>query len=52
MALKHMATSELDSSENVQCSNSTDDSILTDRASRAKDLLGKLIFLLCVIKPE
>jgi Fanconi anemia group D2 protein len=39
MALKHMATSESDSSENVQCSNSTDDSLLTDRASRAKDLL-------------
>jgi hypothetical protein len=52
MALKHMATSESDSSENMQCSSSTDDSLLTERASRAKELLGKLIFYLCVIKPE
>jgi hypothetical protein len=44
MALKHMATSESDSSENMQCSNSTDDSHLTDRASHAKELLGKSVF--------
>lgn len=44
MALKHMATSESGSLEDMQCSNSTDDSHLTGRANRAKDFLGKLVF--------
>ncbi|PNF22433.1 hypothetical protein B7P43_G16287 [Cryptotermes secundus] len=39
MALKHMATSEIDSQENIQSSSSTDDSHLSERASRAKGLL-------------
>jgi hypothetical protein len=44
MALKHMATSEPDSQENIQSSSNTDDSHLSGRANHAKGLLGKLIF--------
>jgi hypothetical protein len=44
MALKHMATSESDSQENIQSSSSTDGSHLSGRASHAKELLGKLVF--------
>lgn len=39
MALKHMATSESDSQENIQSSSSTDDSHLSERANHAKGLL-------------
>jgi hypothetical protein len=43
MALKHMATSESDCQETIRSSSSTDDSQLSGRANRAKELLGKLI---------
>jgi hypothetical protein len=43
MALKHMVTSESECQESIRSSSSTDDSHLSGRASRAKELLGKLI---------
>lgn len=43
MALKHMITLESDCQESIRCSSSTDDDHLSGRASRAKELLGKLI---------
>jgi hypothetical protein len=41
MAVKHMATTESDAQEDIPCSSSTDDSHLSERASHAKELLGK-----------
>jgi hypothetical protein len=49
MALKHMATTESDSQEDIPSSSSTDGSHLSERAGRAKDLLGKLILFLLYI---
>jgi hypothetical protein len=41
MAVKHMAATDSDAQEDIPSSSSTDDSHLTERGNRAKELLGK-----------